>query len=56
VLEDKWFTQDVSSVQLTYFKENIKHFNARRRMRGAIKAVQMINKLKQSEKGGEVGV
>lgn len=56
VLEDKWFTQDVSSVQLTYFKENIKHFNARRRMRGAIKAVQMINKLKQSGKGDEVGV
>lgn len=49
-LNHPWMSEEGSGALLEHFRPNLKSYNARRRFRGAIRAVQLVNLLKV--KGG----
>lgn len=46
ILSHAWMTTDASTVHLSHFQDNLKSYNARRRFRGAIRAVQLTSLIK----------
>lgn len=50
VLQHPWMFEDGSTSNLDHFKANLKSYNARRRFRGAIRAVQLTQLLKKMAK------
>ncbi len=50
-LAHPWMHEEGSSALLEHFKPNLKSYNARRRLRGAIRAVQLVSLLRGGKKG-----
>jgi serine/threonine protein kinase len=53
VLAHPWMHEEGSDAPLDHFKENLKSYNARRRFRSAIRAVQISQLLRNRTKGGK---
>lgn len=54
VLAHPWMNNDSGAVELSHFKDNLKSYNARRRFRGAIRAVQLISLIKGKKFNGSL--
>lgn len=52
ILQHAWMAEDGTSIPLDHFKTNLKSYNARRRFRSAIRAVQITQLLKNMTKTG----
>lgn len=52
ILQHPWMAEDGTSLPLDHFKTNLKSYNARRRFRSAIRAVQITQLLRNMTKAG----
>jgi calcium/calmodulin-dependent protein kinase I len=52
-LAHPWMSE-LNTTALPHFKDNLKSYNAKRRLRGAIRAVQLVGLLQTKKKGGQV--
>jgi len=54
ILEHPWMVTEASTALLPHFQDNLKSYNARRRFRGAIRAVQLTSLIKNKKFNGSL--